>query len=177
MRYVMPAFLFSAILLGRSISELLAAIRSPRLRALANGVLTALAVTTISASTLGSTEWPRWFADNPPAIAARWLQSHGLSQGVGEYWSSNLVTAMSSNVLSVRSVAPEDGRLVPYVWSSDASLYAQPPQFAIWQDRNQTGVTAAAVQATYAICRMDLVAGYRIAVLATASCQRGTHTL
>jgi hypothetical protein len=95
---------------------------------------------------------------------------------VGEYWSSNLVTAMSSNVLSVRSVAPEDGRLVPYVWSSDASLYAQPPQFAIWQDRNQTGVTTAVVQATYAICRMNLVAGYRIALLATRNSECGIHS-
>jgi hypothetical protein len=170
-RYAMPAFLFSVIVLGRAIPGLLSTVRR---RVLASRALMAVAVATIFVSAFVDKGAPLWIADNAPARAARWLESHGLSRGVGEYWSANLITAMSGNAINVRSVVPGDDNLVPYVWSSDANAYAQPPQFAIWQDRNQTGVTAAAVRATYAICEMDFVAGYRIALVDTTKCQRKT---
>jgi hypothetical protein len=37
----------------------------------------------------------------------------------------------------------------------------------IWQDANKTGLTLADVRATFAVCRLALVASYRIAVLPT----------
>jgi len=76
-------------------------------------------------------------ANNPPEAAARWLEQHGLVEGVGEYWSSNLVSAMSGDAVQVRSVAPLAGRLVPYVWVEDRRWFAQAPQFVIWQDDKQ----------------------------------------
>jgi hypothetical protein len=171
MRYLVPAVLFGAVLAGRQVPELLAALPTPRVRNAAFGVLVLLAA--LSAIAGG---WlprdvetqPRWIANNPPEAAARWLEQHGLVEGVGEYWSSNLVSAMSGDAVQVRSVAPLAGRLVPYVWVEDRRWFAQAPQFVIWQDDNKTGLTFNDVRATYPVCEMAFVAGYRIAVLKDA---------
>jgi hypothetical protein len=168
MRYLVPAVLFGAVLAGRQVPEMLAALPIPRMRNAAFGVLVSLAALSVIVG-----GWlprdvetqPRWTANNPPEAAARWLEQHGLFEGVGEYWSSNLVTAMSGNVVQVRSAVTLAGRLVPYVWVEDRRWFAQAPQFVIWQDNNKTGLTFADVRATYAICEMAFVAGYRIAVL------------
>ncbi len=168
MRYLVPAVLFGAVLAGRQVPELFAALPTLRMRNAAFGGLGLLAALGVIAD-----GWlprdveaqPRWIANNPPEAAALWLEQHGLVEGVGEYWSSNLVTAMSGDAVQVRSVVPLAGRLVPYVWVEDGRWFAQPPQFVIWQDNNKTGLTSDDVRATYAICEMDFVAGYRIAVL------------
>ena len=72
---------------------------------------------------------------------------------------------MSGNEVTVRSVVPEGGALVPYIWVEDRRFYASPPLFVIWREPNQTDVTEALVRASYHVCSLDLVAGYRIAVL------------
>ncbi len=170
MRYVMPVFLFAGVLAGRKAPSVLAAIKSLRMRATVSWVLTGFALLSVVAGAFDlPNSAPRWISNNPPTLAARWLKSHGLIQGVGEYWSSNLVTAMSGDLVRVRSVVADGGRLAAYVWSSDAKWYMQPPQFAIWQDGNPSGLTYADVGATYTICEMALVAGYRIAVLTTTT--------
>ncbi len=168
MRYAMPAALFGAVLGARLIPEMLSAMRGPRSRNVARGVLMLFAVLTVFASGSSTMEAaPRWIRNNPPAMAARWLERERLSEGVGEYWSANLVTAMSGDTVRVRSVVPLAGRLVDYVLAANRNWYVRPPQFVIWQDENRTGVTFADVRATYVICRVASVAGYRIAVLAT----------
>ncbi len=168
MRYLVPAVLFGAVLAGRQVPDMLAALPTLRMRSAAFGGLVLLAALSVIAG-----GWlprdveaqPRWIANNSPQAAARWLEQHGLVEGVGEYWSSNLVTAMSGDAVQVRSVVPLAGRLVPYVWVEDRRWFAQPPQFVIWQDNNKTGLTFEDVRATYPICEMTFVAGYRIAVL------------
>jgi hypothetical protein len=171
MRYVMPVFLFAAVLAGRQTPDVLAAMKCSRLRAMVSSALMVFALLAVVAGDPGVFKpAPRWILCNPPALAAQWLKGHGLVEGVGEYWASNLVTAMSGDSVHVRSVVADGGKLVPYVWSSDANWYMRPPQFAIWQDNNPTGLTYADVRATYAICRTAFVAGYRIAVLATTKC-------
>jgi hypothetical protein len=107
----------------------------------------------------------RWINDNPALTTVRWLERHGLLQGVGEYWSANLLTAMSGNAIIVRSVVPYERKVVAYIWVEDRRPYGQPPQFAIWQEPNQTGVTEALVRATYRVCSRENIAGYRIALL------------
>ena len=179
MRYAMPAVLFAAVLAGRQISVILSSkifrhgqgvLRSDdtqsHVRTVARGALAVCAVLGVLADSFGVFEAnPRWISNNPPAMAAYWLQQHGLTDGVGEYWSSNLITAMSGDEVHVRSVVPDGGKLVPYVWSEDANSYVRAPQFVVWQDGNHTGMTFADVRATYSIRQTTLIAGYRIAVL------------
>jgi len=101
----------------------------------------------------------------PAIIAAHWIEQHHLSQGAGEYWSANLLTAMSGAAIGVRSMVPDHGRLVPYVWVEAQDFYASQPEFAVWQEPNQTGWTEAFVRATWHVCAIRTVAGYRIALL------------
>ncbi len=167
MRFLVPAWLFAAVLAGRQVPDILSALRSAWIRNAACITLVLLAATAM----LGD-DWlsrlaarPLWIANNPPAAVARWLRQHHLFQGVGEYWSANLVTAMSGNAVQVRSVVPDSGHLAAYIWVEDARWYAQAPQFVIWQDNNKTGVTPQAVRATYPVDRIVTVADYRVALL------------
>ena len=172
MRYAMPAFLFASLLAASELPNVFAGIRSAALRSAACMALTCLAVLAVVAGEIGPMP-PRGQANAPAANVARWLEASGLKQGVGEYWAANLVTALSGEAVEVRSVVPDDGRLVPYVWSSDAAWYRQPPQFAIWQDRNLTGVTYDSVRATYTIGHVARVGDYRIAIIRYPTNSRG----
>ena len=168
MRFLVPVVLFGVALAGRQIPEMLSALR-------ARDALTAMLASIAAASVLvigwiGDIELqPRWIENNAPGTASHWLETHGLRQGVGEYWSANLITAVSGNKIQIRSVVPIEGRLAPYVWVEDARFYLRTPQFMIWQDANKTDVTMAQVRASFDICRTELIAGYRIAVLGRGS--------
>ncbi len=168
MRFVVPAVLFGTVLAARQIPDLLSEMRSLPARTVARGALVLLAALTLfGGDWLSAVEArPRWIDVNPPTLAGHWLEQHELLQGVGEYWSANLVTAMSGARVQVRTVVPLAGKLVPYVWVEDRRWYGQVPQFVIWQDANKTGVTFSAVRETYSVCQVVSVAGYRIGVLA-----------
>ena len=169
MRFLMPTFLFGAFLAGRQIPAMVSALRNGRIRRLATAFAVSFAAILLAVGgwLSGVNSQPCWMYDNPPAAIAGWLERHGLSQGVGEYWSANLLTAMSGNRVEVRSVVPLEGKLLPYVWVTDARSYARVPQFMIWQDENKTGVTLAQVRASFPVCRMEQIGRFRIALLAT----------
>jgi hypothetical protein len=175
-RFLVPAVLFAAVLSGRQIGGVLNFVRDAKRRLIIRGVLVLFAGITLAVGawqSFSNVTRPNWIDDNPAISAARWLERHGLSQGVGEYWSANLLTAMSRNAVTVRSVVPAENRLVPYVWVEDRDFYGLPPQFAIWQEPNQTGMTEALVRATFRVCRLENVAGYRIALLSHDSRSMG----
>ena len=165
-RFLVPIVLFSVVLAGRQIARFAGAVGNRNCRIAWYSLLVCLAVLIgfVGRWQVDSAE-PRWIARNAPTVAAQWLKQHGLRHGVGEYWSANLLTAMSGNAIAVRSVTPHGYRLVPYVWVEDGRFYREPPEFVIWEEPNQTGVDEALVRATYAVCREDFVALYRIALL------------
>jgi hypothetical protein len=175
MRYAMPAVMFGAILGARRIPELISALRSARVRLAARGALTLLAVALCADASEIPGEQPRWISRSPPAMAARWLAERGLTTGDADYWSANLVTAMSGVTLDLRSVVPEDGKAVPYSLSADTRRRG-PPQFMIWQDGTKSGMTSADVRATYSVCRTELIASYRIALVDAGHGQRCAST-
>jgi len=169
MRFLVPAWLFSAALAGRQMQEILSTIGSARIRNAAPAALALCAAILVSGGywLSGLNARPPWIASNPPTAVARWLMQHHLFQGVGEYWSANLVTAMSGNAVQVRSVVPNSDHLVPYVWVEDARWYARSPQFVIWQDHNKTGITWEQIRATYPVYRRVTVADYLVALLSS----------
>jgi hypothetical protein len=169
MRYVMPVVMFGAILGARRVPEMLSALQGARVRAVARGALAPLAVLALCAGALEAPgDQPRWISHNPPGIAALWLTQRGLTNGDADYWSANIVAAMSRQTLDLRSVVPEDGKVVPYTLSAGAREHGAAPQFMIWQDGTRSGMTLADIRATYPICRVASIAGYRIALLARA---------
>lgn len=172
MRFVMPAVLFAAVLSGRQVSNILDMARNSKRRLELRGIIIVAAGTAVS---LGVWQSSRdinrtpWIAHNRALDAVRWLKLHELSQGAGEYWSANLLTALSGNAIIVRSVIPgENHKLAPYIWVEDRGYYAKSPQFVVWEEPNQTGIDEKLVRATYPICGIDRVNGYRVALLRTS---------
>jgi hypothetical protein len=168
MRSLVPTVLFATVLACRQIAGVIDSVANARTRFAVRSTVVGLAGLALLNGVLQSLSGaarPSWIDRNPAITAARWLEQRGFSQGVGEYWSANLLTAMSGNMITVRSIVPEDGRLVPYVWVEDRAFYAKSPEFAVWQEPNQTGVTEAIVRATWPVCTIRTVAGYRIALL------------
>jgi hypothetical protein len=170
-RYLTPALLFAAVLAMRQIPDLIARLPTQRPRLAAQGALLLLAVPLAFGG-----EWflddvatqPDWISNPPPSAVVRWLEQRRLSHGVGEYWSSSLISALSRDTIRVAPVVPKGEKLRPYVLAASSRWYAQEPQFVIWQDVNGAGINLANVRATYAgrIRELALVAGYRIALLA-----------
>jgi hypothetical protein len=164
MRYVMPAVLFSMVLGARCGARLISNLDGVDQQAIACGACAFLAVANIVLNGLGK-ERP-FAASNAEALAAaHWLETKGLRNGAGEYWSSNLVTAMSGNQVRIRSLIPRGDSVVPYVLSADRTWYRTPPQFVIWQDGNKTGLTLSDVRASHRVCATANIATYRIALL------------
>jgi len=70
-------------------------------------------------------------AAQPPARVAGtqqvvdWLQAHGLSYGLGGYWSASGLTLQAGNQVQVRSIKVYDGAAVPYAWETN-SLWFDP---------------------------------------------------
>jgi hypothetical protein len=158
--------LFASVTAARRIVDWLSAFRTPQTGATVRGALLLAGTLTVMAAGIGTSQAGRpWIWENPAGGVAHWLAQRGLTQGVGEYWSANLVSAMSGNRVQAASVVPLDGKLVSYVLAADRNRYAKGPQFVIWRDKNLTGVTLAEVRATYRVCRLDLVSGFRIAIL------------
>ena len=170
MRYVLPAVLLCAVLAGRRIPEMVGGLPSAYLRTIPRVALFLFAALAVF---LGDwrqeiTKYPRGWVENGPASAVvRWLEKHDLYQGVGEYSSANLITALSGDKVQVRSVIPFGGRLRPYVWVENRRWHVLVPRFAIWEEPNQTGVAAGGVRATYFVCQIVVVATYHVAVLGT----------
>lgn len=170
MRFVLPAVLFASIVACRRLASGFYSWPNVRMRVRFRNALLALAGLVFFTGTMqfffsGATTQR---SNKNPGVVADWLARHRLFEGAGEYWSANLLTAMSGNSIGVRSMVPDDRGLVPYVWVEAQDAYARPPQFAVWQEPNQTGWTEAAVRATWPVCAIASVAGYRIALLQTS---------
>jgi len=174
MRYGMPAALFAMILGARCLARWLSGLTELRPRILASSALACVFVLTLLLNDFTLTD-ARWEADNPALAAASWLERKGLTTGLGEYWSANLVTAMSGDAVEVASVVPRDGRIVPYVLSADRNWYATAPRFVIWHEPNKTNLSLREVRATYDVCRIVTVATYRIALVARSGSRTCPH--
>jgi hypothetical protein len=170
-RYLVPTWMLGAVLAARQIPDAMAALPAPRLRLAARVILVLFAVSVLiggdglSGKAGGQSDWIKNAA---PASVARWLEQRKLKSGVGEYWSAYLITALSGERVRVGPVVPRRGRLVPMLRMADREWYLRPPEFVIWTEKNESGVTTDEVRATYCIrgCKMSSVAQYDIAVLA-----------
>jgi len=91
---------------------------------------------TQSVTMLTLTSSPSWVAANPYAEVGRWLEARGLTQGVGGYFDSSIIRALTNGRVSVNAVAAWSGdRLEPFVFDTDANFYrrSETPMFVIWR--------------------------------------------
>jgi hypothetical protein len=174
-RYLSPILVFGAILAARAIPDKVASLSTNGLRVVVSGALIMLTgglAIGHSARMAGLMASPPWTAANPFVTVASWLESQNLTSGVGEYWSSSIITALTNGKVTVRAVLPpwKEGRLEPYLWLAEEQWYRGPgtPMFVIWRDGDPPGqnVNAKTVAATYgAPKRIARVGEFEIAIL------------
>ena len=117
-RYLVPFFVFSAVLAGR-----LGVARVPDLCHFRVG----LGLLTITYTALFIQQLLSPPIDMPEARLASWLERRGLVNGYGNFWSSNIVTALSGGHVQVRALAAVGSGLGPMEWFSKRTWYEKTP--------------------------------------------------
>jgi hypothetical protein len=109
---------------------------------------------------------PRPAAAQPTAPLRAWLEAHGLTYGLSDYWSSSIVTLESGNRVRVRAVNVDGSQVLPYFWESN-SLWYDParnhPTFVI-VDLAGHGLSPSAEQAFGKPARIGHVAHWQILI-------------
>ncbi|MCW2540451.1 MAG: putative rane protein [Frankiales bacterium] len=169
-RYLSPVVVFGAILAGRLVGRSL-----PRWSAHARTIRIAGVV---AALVLAS--WVAGFAitasgATPPAtskdlIAS--LQSRGLTQGLGDYWSASITTVTSKDQIRVRPViaSQQDGQLIIYRRQASADWYrGQSFNFLVFDEAVPWGnvTTATATQTFGSPAESYRVGIYRVMVFSS----------
>lgn len=119
-RYLCAGVLFGVVLGARRLGELVSRIGRPLQRAAAISAV----LLTLGAAIAFQADVRRPAAPQPAFALSRFLLAHHLTEGVGDYWSSSLVSVVSDGAVEVRPVIPTPkGRLVRYGRQSSASWY------------------------------------------------------
>ena len=164
-RYLTASVLFGAVLAGRASSRALEAglpsVSTPRFA----GALTALLLL------FGAGFWSGFSLPATPNVIAplqAFLVAHHLRSGVGDYWSSSIVTVESDGAVRVRPVIEDPaGRLVRYGRQTTSAWYAgQRFDFVVFDALHPwRGVGAASTEASFGQpSRIYAVGTYRVLV-------------
>jgi hypothetical protein len=131
-RYLLPAFIFGAILAGRLGVD--GVVGSPRLD-LGAAVLAVAYLALFGKAVLAPP------GSDPYGFTrlAEWLSSRNLTYGYGTYWTSSITTVTSANRVKVRAVLPDGGQIRPKLWMSDREWYRDTPaRFLVsWANREK----------------------------------------
>jgi hypothetical protein len=109
---------------------------------------------------------PRPAAAQPTAPLSAWLEAHGLTYGLADYWSSSIITLQSGNRVRVRAVNVDGGQVFPYFWESSTLWYdpsRNDPTFVI-VDLAGRGLSPSAEQAFGKPARIGHVAHWQILI-------------
>ena len=163
-RYLTAAVVFAAILAGRLVGRIAATVGSTVLRrsAAVLGVCVVAAFAAGFASTLSAPQ-----PVEPYAQLGTFLESQGLTSGLGDYWSSAITTVATNRSVSVRPVTTDPrGRVVRYGRQSAASWYrGRSFDFVVYDTAIPTGITSESATATFgAPARTYLVGPYVVLV-------------
>jgi hypothetical protein len=120
-RYLTPAVIFAAVLAGSVVGHVLGRLRDRR-------VMNVVLVASFALAAVGvvgyAGELTRGSAPQPADALGNFLEVHHLRSGVGDYWSSSLVTVVTGGKVAVRPVISNGAsHLVRYKRQSDASWY------------------------------------------------------
>jgi hypothetical protein len=127
-RYLAPSLIFGVILMARLATRLAVHFaRSSDVIPRAIPITAACVAVAIAASLASAVgfELAQTKPFDPYVKVAAFLARHHLHDGLGDYWTSSIVTVDSDDAVVVRPVtAKPDGRLVRYDRESDSSWYA-----------------------------------------------------
>ncbi len=152
-RFVLPLFVFTCIGASIGLGPVLARCPAVVRRLLATFGVTAGLLYCVGGmcSLARSAGRPPAIRTAPQRLLADWLESQGLHYGVGDYWDTQMVHALSGGVVTADPVTQVDGHVAIFIWLTDAAQgrLKRRPQFAIINPGSVFRVTMAAVQATY----------------------------
>ena len=117
---------------------------------------------------IGSARQPSGFVRAPMQPFVEWLHKRGLTRGVGDYWMTQVVSALTEWKVKADAVRNVDGRLVQYRWVTDTGRFVGAnPQFVMFFQGSDSGVTPSAIEATYGKPRevVEILPGQFIACL------------
>ncbi len=148
-RYLTAAVVFGAVLAGRTVGRLFAAMGpSPWRRSCA--VLGAVLVAAFAAGLANTVAGPQ--PARPDTALGAFLTDHHLHDGIGDYWSASITTVSTGDIVRVRPViADARGRIVRYRRQSTGSWYTgRTFGFLVYDTaRPWGGVTSASASATF----------------------------
>jgi hypothetical protein len=167
LRYLTAPVIFGSVLAGRWLGSVATAASSPRLRR--GAAVVGLAV--IAAFAAGSAFNVRdLHPKRPAARLGRFLESHHLRLGIGDYWSASITTVTTQGAVEVRPViATPTGHVLRYqrqsaaIWYSDKSF-----QFLVYNTAPRWGgVDEISAKATFGpVAHSYAVGRYRVLVWA-----------
>ncbi len=164
-RFVVPLFVFTCISASINLAPALArcSVVVRRLLAMfcmAAGLLYCLGGVCSLASSVNR---PPAIRTVPQRLLADWLEDRGLHYGIGDYWDTQMVHALSGGVVTADPVTQVNGQAAIFIWLTDAAQgrLKRRPQFAIVTPGSVFRVTTAAVEKTYGTpVSMTEVAGH-----------------
>lgn len=139
LRYLTAAVIFGAILAGRWVGRMAAALPSvrPTKRTVATCALAVVAASTVAFGFTLTGTVPK----QPVTQLDRFLEARQLDVGIGDYWSSSIATVTTDGAVKVRPViSTPAGRVVRYQRQSSASWYRnQPFDFLVYDTKRPWG--------------------------------------
>jgi len=147
-KYLTPGVVFAAVLVGRRAGSLVPFLQARGVWRVC--VVVALSICVAFAVDFGL-QFGRPVPPRPAYALAQFLRAHGLRHGVGDYWSSSLVTVEADDHVTVRPVATLSGRIVQFDRQLDTDWYqSQSLSFLVYDSaRPWHGVNAASAIATF----------------------------
>ena len=146
-RFAVPSYVFFGLA-----ASLECAGRIRRDRLIAAGLcLGALQVTGAAVATFRAARLPPGIERGADARLAAWLVKQHFTYGIGDYWDTQLVDAMTQGAVLADPAFNLNGRLVLWGWLTDTSRFRpdHPPQFAIIRPHGLFRVDLPAITATY----------------------------
>ncbi len=165
LRYLTAAVIFGAVLAGRWVGRIAAALPSavPTRRTAGAAALAVVAFSSVAFGFTLAGATPR----QPVTQLDRFLESRQLHAGIGDYWSASITTVATGGAVTVRPViSTRSGRVVRYQRQSAASWYKnQRFDFLVYNTaRPWGGVDADTAASTFGPARTYAVGPYRVLV-------------
>jgi hypothetical protein len=167
-RYVMPAYIFVSLAAVIEAGTLRIERKAVRQASAAVALICAgLFMCGVAQAVLRALAAPSSVAAAPQRDLAIWLQARGLTYGVGDYWTTQMVTALSRGDVKAEPVIAPEGRLIPYPWVGDMADAdaGRKPQFVAYLPGNIFGVMPGTILAAYGKpLETDQVGNYQVAL-------------
>ena len=154
-RFAVPSFVFASIAAALELGDLVAHPGRRRRRwLLATGIsLAALYAVGGVAAVFRAVASAPGIEKCTDARLARWLRDNHYRYGVGDYWDTQLVDALTDGAVLADPVVNIDGHLMLSGWLTDVGRFRpeNPPQFAIIRPHGLFRIDLASVTATYGL--------------------------